>query len=139
MKQKLTTDYEVCALLKDLITPVVSAVELEGDVRLYNRRFQSRTEDIVIKPLVFDARQTQRGIFLINIHVPNLINQQGGGSGVDNTQPNLERMEEIAQAIYPVLETENTSLYKTGELTPDGQNWFYSIHVEVIFFRNDLI
>lgn len=67
------------------------------------------------------------------------MNQQGGGAGVDNTQPNKTRFEEIADKIRAkVDETENISLSTPGELIPDNENWFYSIQVEVIYLRNEI-
>lgn len=137
-KRSLITAEDVC---QEIISLIGSATDLgvSGEVRTMTRRFQSKLEDVIVSPLVFDAEQVQRGVFLINIHVPNLLNQQGGGSGVDNTQPNMVRFEEIASIIRAKIdETESISLRTPGELIPDGQNWFYSIQVQVIYLRKDV-
>lgn len=137
-KRSLITAEEVCQEIISLIGSVAD-LGVSGEVRTMTRRFQSKLEDVIVSPLVFDAEQVQRGVFLINIHVPNLLNQQGGGSGVDNTQPNMVRFEEIASIIRAkVDETESISLLTPGELIPDGQNWFYSIQVKVIYLRKDI-
>ncbi len=138
LKRTLITAEGVC---QEIISLIGNATELgiSGEVRSMTRRFQSKLEDVIVSPLVFDAQQVQRGVFLINIHVPNLLNQQGGGAGVDNTQPNKTRFEEIADKIRAkVDETENISLSTPGELIPDNENWFYSIQVEVIYLRNEI-
>lgn len=114
---------------------VAGSVGLTGDIRIGLRSQGSTKEDVVISSLALTDGQIQEGVFNVNIHVPNLVGQQANNPmQVDNTQPNLDRMEQIAQACVQALN--ETYLFDslidldgTGLVVRDGTGWFLNICV----------
>lgn len=122
---------------------VDASVGLTGEIRNTNRMLDSDKEDIVTNCLFFDAEQFQGGDFNINAHVPNLLNQPTPNPmATDNTQPDIERMQVIGKAIIEAVDYHYghdffLHVSRPGELTPDGNNWFYNIRVEYRTVRLD--
>lgn len=123
---------------------VDASVGLTGEIRNTNRALDSDKEDIVTNCLYFDAEQFQGGEFNINTHVPNLVGQPTPNPmATDNTQPDIDRMQVIGKAIIAAVDyhygTDFTlHVVRPGELTPDGNNWFFSIRVQYRTVRLDV-
>ena len=103
----------------DMITDayrLLNVVELTsiitGDLYKLERPKNSTVEDIVINALPISAEQFQKGIFNVNIHVPN-INATIGGQP-DNTMPDMERMQGIANIVLKII----------GDVVQDGYRIF---------------
>lgn len=124
---------------------VTTNVSLTGDIRLMNQRLNSSKEDIVINTIVAGAEQVTTGFFNINIHVPNLKNEPSGvPNAVDNTQPNIARMEEIGSVIMEVLDDYRGNdffiqLDSSGEVIPNNGKWYYNIVLRYFYLRSDKI
>jgi len=146
MKKTIKTAIEAIEDINNVLVSkgVAETVNLTGQIRNTNRVLDSDKEDIVTNCLYFDAEQFQGGEFNINIHVPNLENQPSDNPTViDNTQPNLSRMQEIAEAVIAALDYyhgPDFSLYvsRPGELTPEGKNWFFNIRTQYNTVRLDV-
>lgn len=131
IKTALQVVDEICQVL----AAVPAQVGLSGELRKVSRRTNSAKEDIVVSPVYLTSGQMQRGTFNVNIHVPNLENQASGNSMmVDSYQPNLERMEAIAQACISALNETYlfdcmVDLGNAGEPLRDGDNWVYNLSI----------
>lgn len=134
MKTSIEVMEEIRTVLVSSLLP--ESVELTGSIRLGVRKQGSGLEDIVINCLALTTDDVQEGVFNVNIHVPNLAGQTAGNPmQVDNTQPNLARMEQIAQACVQVLNerwecSSLIDLASAGMLVRDGPGWFYNIRVQ---------
>ncbi|WP_114752293.1 hypothetical protein [Pleomorphovibrio marinus] len=83
-----------------LNVPEVTGV-ITGRLTKNNRPFNSDKEDIVISDLALNNDQLQRGMLVVNIHVPNLV--LAGPSGTDTTQANHARLKALSKIIVPLL------------------------------------
>ena len=74
-----------------------------GNITKYTRLANSTLEDVVVKPLT-GQRYTpvQESVILVNLYVPNLRLQLPGGV-VDQSQPNAERFEYLAELLSNIL------------------------------------
>jgi hypothetical protein len=84
-------------LLKN--SPVPAAIS--GGI-YYKRPVGSLLEDIVINSLPITAYGLQEGTANVNIHVQNL--QLTIAGQPDNSQPNIQRLQQIAALVIPILE-----------------------------------
>lgn len=125
-----------------LVTAGIPAL-LTGEIRTAARRLGSTKEDVVINSLIYDADQKQGGIFNINVHVPNLSRQQAGNpTAVDNTQPDVVRMQAIGATIVAAVDDYHgfdfsLRLRSPGELEGNGLEWIYNIQVYYQYLRVD--
>lgn len=133
--KSIKTALEVVDEIYQVLSGVPSAVALTGELRKQLRRQGSAKEDIVVSAVYLSSNNPQVGTFNVNIHVPNLAGQTAGNPmQLDNTQPNLARMEQIAQACISRL-NENylfdslVDLGNGGEPMRDGDNWVYNLSV----------
>ncbi|MBF9252485.1 hypothetical protein I2I11_04195 [Pontibacter sp. 172403-2] len=128
MKSGLQMVADVAMLLK---VPEITGI-ISGSIWQHQRPANSRNEDVVINSLALTNQQLQQGVVNVNIHVPNLkLNLDGA---TDNTMPDLARMYEIEQAIYPILEacwkdSFHTDIDEPGQPYQDGANWYLNIRV----------
>lgn len=74
---------------------------ITGILTKNNRPFNSDKEDIVISDLALNNDQLQRGIIVVNIHVPNLV--LAGSQGTDTTQADHARLKALTEIVYPLL------------------------------------
>lgn len=131
IKTALQVVDEICQVLAG----VPAEVSLTGELRKELRRQGSSKEDIVVSAVYLSSNDPQIGTFNVNIHVPNLAGQTAGNPmQVDNTQPNLARMEQIAQACVAQLNDNYlfdslVALGNGGEPMRDGDNWVYNLSV----------
>jgi len=108
-----------------------------------NRRINSDKEDVVINTIVASADQVTTGYFNVNTHVPNLKNQSSGSpTAVDNTQPNIPRMEAIGVKLMEAIDDYRgfdfiLQLDSGGEVIPDGKNWYYNFKIKYTYLRRD--
>lgn len=122
---------------------IITNTSLTGEIKILNRKLNSEKEDIIINTIIAGADQVTEGYFNINIHIPNLKNQPSGiPNTVDNTQPNIPRMESIGAVIMEVIDgfrgfDFSLNLDSSGEVIPDGKNWYYNIVVQYIYLRRD--
>lgn len=80
---------------------MTGALKPNGDLYKYRRPLNSKSEDVVINSLPFDTEALQQGTLNVNIHVPNLTLELDGA--VDDTQPNTERLGELADIAMELL------------------------------------
>ena len=122
---------------------VISQTALTGEIRLINQRLSSEKEDIILNTIVANAEQVTEGVYNINIHVPNKKNQPSGNpTAKDNTQPNVERMQDIGRVVMEVLDDYrgfdfSIHLETTGEVIPDKDKWYYNIVLRYFYLRKD--
>lgn len=122
---------------------VKTNTSLNGEIRILSQKLNSDKEDIVINTIVANAEQVSEGVFNINIHVPNLKSQPSGvPNAIDNTQPNIVRMNDIGSVVMDVIEGFRgydffISLDSSGEVIPDGSKWYYNIVVRYFYLRRD--
>lgn len=111
------------------------ALNLTGKVYWLVRPKNSNKEDIVVLPLAMNAEVLQEGIVNVNIHVPNLVLAD------DDTQPNFERFEMIANHITSTLKDVwgtdyNFKIDDAATPIPDGKNWFCNIRIRYWTLNN---
>lgn len=122
---------------------IASQVGLTGEIRTLSRRLNSMKEDIVINTIVFTSEQVQEGFFNVNTHTPNLTGQVAGNPTMtDNTQPNLERMYEIGNAVVSALNEvwlfdSFFSIDNGAEPARDDKDWYINIKVRYYALRID--
>lgn len=122
---------------------VKTNTSLTGDIRLVNRKLDSTLEDIILFCNASGASQITENIIHINIHVPNKKNQPSGNpTAKDNTQPNIERMQDIGRVVMEVLDEYrgfdfSIHLETTGEVIPDKDKWYYNIVLRYFYLRKD--
>lgn len=122
---------------------VSSSVGLTGEIRLINLKLNSSLEDVVVFCNGSGSSQITQNIIHINIHVPNLKNQASGApNSIDNTQPNVARMEEIGKAIMHVVDDYQgldffLKLENSGEVIPNGSKWYYNVVLRYYYLRRD--
>lgn len=125
----------IVAGIEDLIT---------GEIRLFQRKLGSTKEDCVINTLIWDAEQIQGGVLNINFHVPNLPGSSAENpTVVDNTQPDIERMEYLGRIASSKLDgyigpNFSLKLRDPGHIENFGTQWLYNIQVEYTFLRTDI-
>lgn len=85
---------------------------ITGDLYKLVRPKNSVLEDVVINALPISSEQFQKGVFNVNIHVPNLQTTIDGKP--DNSIPNTERMQGIARIVLDLL----------GDVVQDGYRIF---------------
>lgn len=94
----MTITEAVTAIYKKILSSplVVGASGINGQVCPWDTQpLNSTTEDIVILPLTGLAHDViQRGIFIVNIHVPNMAIPMASGE-MDYRQPNTKRLSEL--------------------------------------------
>lgn len=73
---------------------------ITGSICKQNRDFNSGKEDIVINSLPVNNEQLQEAIANVNIHVPDLVVNAGGG---ESFQPNHVRLKELTDLAIPIL------------------------------------
>lgn len=84
-----------------LNVPDITTV-ITGNLYKLARPKNSKVEDIVINALPLTAEQLQKGVFNVNIHVPNLKNVVIGGV-TDETQPDVTRLGQIGKIVVEKL------------------------------------
>ncbi|QBQ41205.1 hypothetical protein E2P86_08560 [Sphingobacterium psychroaquaticum] len=125
------------------LADVVTNTSMTGEIRLLSQKLNSEKEDIIVNTIVSNAEQVTEGVFNINIHVPNFKNQSTGvPNAVDNTQPNIARMEEIGSYVMKVVDGFRgfdfiIHLDSGGEVIPNGNKWYYNIVVRYFYLRKD--
>lgn len=125
------------------LADVLGNTGLTGEIRLILRILNSKNEDIVINCIVPSATQITENIINVNLHIPNLPAIPAGvPNTVDNGQPDIARMEEIGKFLIEVLDGFRgydffTEVETTGEVIPDGKNWFYNIVIRYFYLRRD--
>lgn len=75
---------------------------ITGELSILERPKNSLKEDIVINALPITGEQFQKGVFNVNVHVPNLLNVVTNGKP-DETQPNLTRLRTISNLVVEKL------------------------------------
>lgn len=116
---------------------------LTGGFYLLNRLLNSKKEDIVLNSIVAGANQITENILNVNIHVPNLSSiPSGSPNTLDNTQPDIIRMEAIGRSVLEILDGYTgfdffLEIISPGEVIPDGKNWYYNIVIKYFFLRRD--
>ena len=108
---------------------------ITGNIYWLNRPKNSTKEDIVVGSLAMNNEQLQEGVFNVNIHVPNLVLTG------DDTQPNFNRFDQIANILVPMLSDVwgtdwNFSVDDPASVVPDGNNWFCNIRIRFYSLRN---
>lgn len=122
---------------------VASQVGLTGELRILSRRLNSTKEDIVINTSNLSADQLQNGTFNVNIHAPNLTGQTSGNPTMtDNTQPNLDRLYEIGNAIVAILNEvwlfgSDFCVDNGVEPARDDKDWYVNIRIKYRALRMD--
>lgn len=143
MDRTLKSSIQAMQDIKNVLTTACITSVINGDLRLMQRKLGSKKEDVVINTLIFDAKQSQSGVFNINIHVPNLLNQPSANpTSLDNTQPDISRFEAIAQIITNAIDDYcgddfNLQLHEAGQLLNNGLDWIFNIPVWYNFIRTD--
>lgn len=139
------TDIAAMSDIKNVLemSDVKTNATLTGDIFLMNRKLNSDKEDIVINTIVAGSEQISIGFFNINIHVPNLKNQTSGvPNSIDNTQPNIPRMEDIGNLVMEVMDDYRgddffIQLESFGEVIPNNGKWYYNIVLRYQYLRTD--
>ncbi len=118
---------------------------LTGEIRSLMRVLNSSKEDIVLNTTGAGAEQVTINVINVNIHIPNLKNQPGGTpNAIDNTQPDIDRMEEVGKVVVEVLDGYRgldffLNVDSPGEVIPDGKNGFYyNIVIRYTFLRREI-
>ncbi|MFD1770873.1 hypothetical protein [Sphingobacterium suaedae] len=124
---------------------VKSNTGLTGDVLILMRVLNSSKEDIVLNSSKAGAEQITVNPINVNIHIPNLKNQPGATPNtVDNTQPDIKRMEEVGRVVIEVLDDYRgfdffLRVDSAGEVIPDGKNGFYyNIVIWYTYLRKEI-
>lgn len=116
---------------------------LTGEVRLLSRRLNSTKEDVIINTIAFSAGQVQEGYFNVNIHLPNLLNQPSGNPTIiDNTQPNIDRLNELGRAAIDILNEvwlydSDFSVDSAAAPRRDDKDWYLNIVIKYKALRMD--
>lgn len=144
MTRSLKTSVEAMNEIKSILIDAGIPALLNGEIRIFQRRLGSKTEDCVINTLLWDADQFQGGIFNVNFHVPNLVNQPAANPTTkDNTQPDIVRMEQLGKVAAAALDAYedfdfSLSLRNPGKVEGFGNEWLYNIQVNYLAVRRDI-
>src|SRR5258707_14295533 len=79
---------------------------LTGNIYMLEKPLNSLEADIAINALPVTNTQTQKGLVNVNIHSQNLQNVVINGKS-DNTQPDLQTLNTISQAVLTLLNAFN--------------------------------
>lgn len=107
---------------------------ITGNLYKLARPKNSQLEDIVINALPITGEQLQKGVFNVNVHVPNLSNIVIAGAS-DNRQPDVTRLGEISKIVVEklrdVVGTDFHFSAQTGGLPiqDDDYTWYMNIRV----------
>ena len=106
---------------------------ITGSLTKHRRLANSTKEDVVVNGLVLNNAQLQRGIINVNIHVPNISIPLSGG-GFDNSQPNSVRINNLTNAVIPLLKDQWGSDYNFDieqiTLITEDKSSFNNIRIE---------
>lgn len=119
----------------------VSGVNINGEVRIASRKLNSTKEDIIINTATFSSAQIQEGVFNVNVHLPNLKGQASENpTMIDNTQPNLDRIIEIGNAVVSAMNEawlfdSHFSMDNGAIIERDANDWYVNIRVRYYALR----
>lgn len=115
---------------------------ITGIVCLFERPKNSDKTDVVLNTLALTSAQLQQGVFNVNVHCPNINGLVINGS-TDSTQPDIQKMLQVGNAIINILKDYNGQDYKLDVQTPglplrdsDG-TWYLNIRVNYFAFQTD--
>ena len=106
---------------------------IDGVLIRYRRPKDSKKTDIVVNSVSISNTQLQRGVFNINVHVPNLVGVKFD-EVADNQQPDINKLKAISDYIIPYFDSNWQYDYHTDIEPPvpiqdsDG-TWFMNIRV----------
>ena len=124
----MITDAYIVINVPDITT------EISGGVYPWERPKNSDKEDIVINGLPITADQQQRGVFNVNIHVPNLKGLEINGNS-DDTIPDITRLKFITNLVVSKIQMVDGQDYSFsvatgGQLIKDSDlNWYMNLRV----------
>lgn len=131
MKTGLEMIYDCFSILD---VPEVRDI-INGDIYFLERPKNSVLEDIVINALPITNDQLQKGVFNVNIHIPNLENVVINGEA-DETQPNIVKLMTVNKVVVELLadvvgESFHFSAQNGGYPIRDSDlTWYMNIRVD---------
>lgn len=131
----MKTTFEVDDILFTRAKSSLLADEISGDIYKVRRPAGSEKEDVVIVGLGIANDQLQKGVWNINIYVPNLVLEVG--SVQDGNIPDTARMQELANIACEAFDDvqENGFYYTVQQqllvFDPDMGQYFVNIRIEV--------
>lgn len=115
---------------------------ITGDIYPLERPKNSDKEDIVINALPITSDQQQKGVFNINVHVPNLASLKINGNP-DDTIPDITRLKLITNLVVSKINMVDGQDYSFSAAT-GGQpikdsdlTWYVNIRVNYFAFQNN--
>jgi hypothetical protein len=98
----MTTTLDAIDTVWETLNSSSLKTEISGSIYKNRRAASSTKEDIVINSLPINNAQLQQGVLNVNVHVPNKSVKKN--KVVDSTQPDYERMKELAAIAVDVLD-----------------------------------